>query len=191
MKNFRIFFLLLFTITLYAKPLIIDEKINFYDLLPHAQIYIDKSKVLDIDDIKNDNIIFKNNDKKLLGYGYSPNFNVWIKFTLKNNTNKTINKIIEYDNSLTTSITFYDISNKNTYQNGSFYIDKNRKTINPIFKIKLEPNKTNTYYIKANSYITSLIIKLNMWEDEPFYEKEIKHQFYLALFFGAMIILAL
>ncbi|MCK5294349.1 MAG: hypothetical protein KAJ49_06840, partial [Arcobacteraceae bacterium] len=48
-----------------------------------------------------------------------------------------------------------------------------------------------TYYIKASSYITTLIIRLNIWDKEEFYNHELQHQAILFLFFGAMAILAI
>ncbi len=191
MFNLKIILFLLLNTIIYANILNVDDKTKFYDLLPSSQIYIDKTKSLTIDDIKNKNITFKDNDKKLLGFGYSPDFSVWIKFTLKNNTNKTINKILEYDNSLTTNIKIFDITSKQIVQDGLFYINEDRKTINPIYKIKLTPNESKIFYIKVSSHITTLIIKLNLWDIDNFYKKELKHQFILALFFGAMLVLAI
>ena len=141
MKIFKILFFLFLATSTYAKPLTIDEQTEFYDLLPHSKIYIDKSKSLSLQNIQNKLDSFKVNNKKLLSYGYSPNFNVWIKFTLKNKTDKTIERILEYGNSITTEIEFYDI-NEQVYndKDGLFSIDKTRKTINPTFKIKIIAN---------------------------------------------------
>lgn len=192
MTILKLCFLLLFSISIYAKPILIDDKTDFYDLLPNSQIYIDKSKSLRLKDIQNKNSEFKDNDKKLLGYGYSPDFNVWVKFTLKNKTNKTIEKTLEYDNALTTKVQLF---NSNTdylgITDGLFNMSPKRNTINPIFKILINPFETKTFYVKTASHIMPLIIKLHLWESSSFYGKEIKHQLYLALFFGAMIILAL
>ena len=178
-----------------AATLSIDDKTAFYDLLPSSKIYIDKSETLTIKDIQQKNKDFKENNKKLLGFGYSPDFNVWVKFTLKNSTNKTINRIIEYDNALATDVHFFSPDNSRKsykeHHDGLIHADKGRKTINPIFKISLKANESKTYYIKASSYITTLIIKLNIWNNDSFYAKEIKHQLILAFFFGSMIILAL
>ncbi len=186
---FLIFFIN-FTYT-YADILSIDDKTDKYELLQHSSIFIDKTNALTIDDIQKDNIKFEKNNEPLLGYGYSPDFTVWVKFTLKNNTDKPLRKILEYANSLTTHISFFDISSKKVFKEGLLNINKNRKTLTPIFKVKLTPSETKTYYIKVSSYITTLIIKLNLWDHNTFYEKEIKHQLILALFFGAMSILAI
>lgn len=187
MNNLKIIILLFFTTFLYSNTLKIDNTISQIDLLSHSSIYIDYTNQLSIQDIKNKNILFKENKKNLLGYGYSPSFTVWVKFTLQNTTDKIVNKILEYDNTLTTNIIFYD--DDKIYKDGLFQIQENRKYLTPTFNIRLNPNETKTYYMSTSSYITTLIIKLNLWNNEKFYGKEIKHQFIMALFFGAMSIL--
>jgi len=191
MTKILIIITLLFTSILHAKIVNLDDTTQFQDMLSLSQIYIDKTRKLTIKEIDNKNINFADNSKSVLGYGYSPDFDVWIKFTLKNDKDKTLHKIIEYANPLTTHVEFYDTSSNEIVYDGLYQIKKDRKTINPIFKIILQPNETKTYYIKASSYITTLIIKLNVWDQESFYNKELGHQFYLALFFGAMAILAI
>lgn len=186
-KLFLFFFINSF---LYANVLLMDANISKYELLQFSQIYIDNTKKLTLKDINH--IKFNDANQKLLGFGYSPNFDVWVKFTLHNSTNQEIEKILEYGNPLTTKIEFYDLLISNdSIKEGLLYISNNRKSINPIFKIKLEPYETKMYYLKASSNITTLIVKLNLWEKESFYAKEIQHQFFLALFFGSMTILGL
>lgn len=192
MKYIKIFFFLLVHTLTYANPLVINEELKSVDLLSYSEIYIDESRSLTINEIRKSDHLFKKNDKKLLGFGYSPDFDVWIKFTLKNNSSKVITKIIEYDNALTTNIEFYNPSNEYIKEEDGLFLKKlHNNIINPIFEIKLEPNESVTYYVKASSYITTLIVKLNLWDTSAFYEKEILHQFVLALFFGAMFILAI
>jgi two-component sensor histidine kinase len=183
--------LLLFTSQLYGEVLNIDDNTKIYDILPSSQIYIDNTRKLSIDDIiTSKNLNFENNDNSILGYGYSPSFDVWVKFTLKNNSEKSIHKILEYENSMTTDVTLYDIATKTIINDGLLNISSQRNSINPIFSITLNPYQTKTYYIKASSYITTLIIKLNLYNSNDFYSKEIQHQVILGLFFGAMLILA-
>jgi len=187
-KSYLLIFLLV-TCSI-ANPLYVDEKTSFYDILPHAQIYIDKIKTLDLKEIQKKE--FTANKEKLLAYGYSPDFSVWVKFTLKNSTDKKIDKIIEYGNAISTHIEFYNPSHEYKKElDGLYTMNPKRKTINPIFKIKLEPHQVKTFYLKASSHATPLIIKLNLWNVDEFYDKEIFHQICLALFFGAMIILVL
>jgi two-component system, sensor histidine kinase LadS len=184
-----VFFVSLHTIS-FANIFDIDNTTNETKLLSYSQIYIDKTKKLTIKDISTQNLNFLPNTQELLGFGYSPDFYVWIKFTLHNRSNKTISKIIEYENPLTTHIEFYDLnSTYSKQQGGIFFKQKNKIFLNSIFHITMEPKSTKTYYLKASSHITTLIVKLNLWENKNFYKKEIIHQVILALFFGAMFIL--
>lgn len=192
MLSLRFIILMLFSSLMYANnPLTIDAKTPFYDLLPHSEVYIDQTHSLTIDDFAKNEIIWSANEKKLLGFGYAPSFDVWVKFTLTNTTDEVLEKILEYDNTITSEIQFYEPMYQNPLKEGLFHMDSDRKTINPIFRISLAPHESKTYYLKVHSYITALIVKLNLWESERFYEKEIVHQLCLALFFGAISILAL
>ena len=189
MKFLKFYLLIsLFVTICIAKPIQVDESVAFYDILPHSQIYIDYTKDLNIKDIQKKDFNF--NNKKLLSYGFSPDFSVWVKFTLNNSTDKTTEKIIEYDNAISAYVEFYN-PDKNYKKeiDGLYSMNPKRKTLNPIFKIKLKANQTKTFYLKASSHATPLIIKLNLWNSNEFYAKEIFHQACLALFFGAMLIL--
>lgn len=188
---YKVVLFIIFSSNIYANILNIDENTKNINLLQYSEIYIDKTRSLTIEDIKNSNIKFEKNDKNILAYGYSPDLDVWIKITIKNNSNKPILKIIEYNNPLTTNIDFFD-SNKNIHLKDGFLIDNlDKSTINPIFKIELDPNEENIYFIKATSNITTLIVDLKLWDENVFYKKEIKHQLILSLFFGAMFILGI
>ena len=192
MPYIKIIFLLLISSAVYANSININEEIKFVSVLQNAQIYIDKNKDKTIEDIKNIDNLFENNEKNILSFGYSPNFDVWIKFTISNKSDKTLNKILEYNNPLSTNIEFFDPKKNYQVQNDGLLFNKiDKKTINPTFLINIEANQSATYYLKASSYITTLIIDLKLWDEETFYKKEIKHQVILALFFGAMLILGI
>ena len=181
----RILLLLSIIDILFALDINKDIKVN--ELLSHSQIYIDKDKSLSIQNIENK--VFKLNNKKVLGFGYSPDFNVWIKFKLINSSKKTIYKIIEYDSPITSNVKFFEGDKKKLIkEEGLLYVSENRESINPIFKITLQPKESKTFYIKAYSITTALIVKLNVWSMDAFYKKEILYQFMLAMFFGAMVI---
>lgn len=176
---------------LYSKPVTLYENLKEIDILKYSDIYIDYSKELTINDIKKNKDLFQINNNSRLSYGYSPDFNVWIRFKLKNGTNKKLQKILEYDNPLTTHIEFYDLEENSKKIKGLYFRQNDIKTVNSTFKIDLKPNSEKTFYIKANSQITTLIIKLKIWDYLTFFEKELKHQMILALFFGAMFILGI
>lgn len=183
----RYFFILLFfSLSLFSKVITIQNNDNIGDILQYSKIYIDHSKSLTIDTIKDKN--FTQSSSQTLSYGYSPDFHVWVKFTLHNNTNKNIQKVLEYDNALTSHIELYD--NNMVYKEGLFYMKDDRTSLKPTFNISLKSGETKTFYLKSYSHITTLIVKLKLYNEKYFYTKEVKYQAILALFFGAMMVLA-
>jgi len=184
-------FIILIFSNLYANPVQVYDDLKKIDILKYSDVYIDYSKELDINDIKKNKDLFISNNKSSLSYGYAPDFNVWIRFKLKNNTNKKIKRILEYDSPLTSHIEFYNPDKNYKEKKGLFFRGNDTKTVNSTFIINLEPNSEKTYFLKANSHITTMIIRLKVWDYLTFFEKELKHQMILALFFGAMFILGI
>lgn len=192
MFYFKIIFILLINTLAFSNSININGNTEKIDILSNSKIYIDKTRALNIEGIQNKSIIFENNNEKALGFGYDPKINIWIKFSLHNKSNKKINKILEYDNALTTDIEFYSFDKQyKKEKEGLFNTNINRSSFNPTFNIKLEANEIKTYYIKASSRVTTLIVKLNLWDNEAFIKKELSHQLALGLFFGAMFILGM
>ena len=126
-----------------------------------------------------------------IGFGYAPDFDVWIKIELTNPYDEKIKKVIEYTNPLTTHIEFYDAQTNELLFKGGTSNASVLKSINPAFPIILLPNEHKVYYLKASSSVTTLRVGLTLWDIDTFYQKESKHQFILALFFGAMTIIIL
>jgi two-component sensor histidine kinase len=133
---------------------------------------------------------FKHTGEEIVSCGYSPRYDVWVRFTLTNSTSNSIEKIIEYDNPLTSSVEFFE-EKRLVKKNGLLHRAKERQGLHPILKITVEPHHSKEFYIKVSSKITTLIIKLNLWSIETFNQKEMKNTIILALFFGAMGIVVL
>lgn len=187
----KVLFLFLFLFSFLFAEIKLDKNRSIKNILIDSYIYIDSSRNIDIKDIKENRINFSRNYKEYLEFGYSPNFNVWIKFDIFNNTEKKQKRIIEYANPLTTNIEFYNLKKNLIVKEGLLKTNVNRTTLNPIFKIELRPYEKMTYYVKVSSHITSLIIKLNLWDEKLYYKNEIKKNLFYGFFFGAMIILIL
>jgi two-component system, sensor histidine kinase LadS len=177
---------------MYARIIEVGNETTSFDVLENSSIYSDHTRSLGFNEIKNGNITFKPNNKKRLLLGYSPDFDLWIKFTVKNTTDSKISRILEYNNPMTTNIFFYSPDeNFSPQTSGILSGNLGQKTIHPIFKINLEAHEEKTYFIKVYSEVTTLIVDLKLWNTNQFYEAEIDHQKNLALFFGAMMALAL
>lgn len=183
-----IFLLFFFTSLLFSNDtIVIDNTTSYKEILSKSEIFIDQTQKLSFQEIQKQT--FVKNDLEILSYGYSPDFTVWIKFTLKNNSDTTISKTIEYNNPLTTHIEFYN-ENK-IFKDGLYQLNFQKESVNPIFEITLLPNQIKTYYIKTSSHITTLIVKLNLWDKELFQKESHYHNMILSMFFASMLILAL
>ena len=102
-----LFIFIIFISSLFANTINIDNS-SSKEILTSSQIFIDTSKALTIKDISNNQVNFEDTNNTIKKFGYSPNFNVWVKFTIHNSENEPISKILEFDNSLVTNIVLYE-----------------------------------------------------------------------------------
>ncbi|CAA6813104.1 MAG: Histidine kinase [uncultured Sulfurovum sp.] len=154
-----------------------------------ATLYIDKTREVSIENI--DTKIFKLIEEDQIGFGYAPDFDVWVKIEITNPYDEKMKKILEYTNPLTTQVLLYDGQTKQLLFTGGTSASSALRSINPAFPIVLKPHEHKVYYLKASSSVTTLIVGLSLWDVDTFYQNESKHQFILALFFGAMGIIIL
>lgn len=178
---------ILLSLPLYATT--VSETLTEQPLLPHAQIYIDHNRSESIDTIGNKP--FTKTDKECIGFGYSPDFAVWVRFVLENPTDHPLKRIVEYTNPLSMEVLPFDGSSKTLlYQSGLAH-GSSLHSINPAFEVTLPPHTQTLYYLKASTDVTTLIVGLKLWQLHAFWQHESRHQSMLALFFGAMAIIIL
>lgn len=82
-------FLFIFTIFLsflFSNPIEINKS-SIRDILSSSEIFIDYTKNLTINEILNNQIHFSKITTSIKRFGYSPDFKVWVKFTLHNTEN--------------------------------------------------------------------------------------------------------
>ena len=156
----------IFVVNIYS--LNINDKENFYEILSKSKVYVDFNKTKSFKEIQHNIQLFKNNNKKVLSFGYSPNLNLWINFILTNKSDESLDLALEYDNPLTTHIELYSSVDSTTQKDGVYQTVKNR--------IKLNAHESKEFFLKASSHITTLIAKMNLYKQKSFYEKEIKHK---------------
>ena len=189
MNIIRYFYIILYISTLSLYGIEFSKIVPLQPLLATSTLYVDDTLKVNIATI--DKQVFTPIEENSIGFGYAPNFNVWIKIELHNPYNEKMKKIIEYANPLTTNIQLYDAETKQLLFIGGTYASSPLKSINPAFPVILYAHEYKTYYLKASSTVTTLIVSLNLWDVDVFYQQESKYQFMLALFFGAMGIIIL
>lgn len=180
--------MLLLGISLYGFD--IDRNSSDESLLEYSQIYIDKTQSLTFQQIKDE--VFEPSKSDELTFGYSPKLIIWIKLELTNLDTVPVNRILEYDNPLTSEVSFYEQNSTEPIKSeGLLLIPPQKININPTLQIHLHPHENKTIYIRAYSKYTTLIVKLKLWSAGSFQKHESSKQIYLALFFGAMGVVVL
>ena len=113
------------------------------NILKQVNVYIDKENKHDFKYIlENSTELFKTNQKEMLHLGYSSSA-VWLKFSIKNSTNKTIEKVLEISNQMIDNVFLYTKESAYKYnkqENGILH----RKTfdeniLHMYFDISLKP----------------------------------------------------
>ena len=181
--NFKILFLIwIFFYSIPTFAIEINDKSNNMELFPLSQYYCDKTNQTSLQEIKQKP--FLTNNQKIRSFGFNPHQSIWVKFTLKNSTPHQLTKIVEYTNPLTETIIFFDGEKK--IIEGAWHIPKSRNSINPIFRVTLKPYEERTFYIKAHSTISTVIIQLKLWNPKDFANQATHHLILIVLFFSIM-----
>lgn len=185
MLKYKMILFLLIIIIIPISAIEIEQNSTNIELMPISKIYIDSKNLLSIDEVKEKKFI--KNSKPIISMGFNPSWALWIKFTIKNKTDKKLEKIIEYANPITEDILFFD--KKKTIIEGSWHIPKSRKSINPIFHITLNPYEEQTYYIKVHSTISTVIAQLILYNSDDFIYHDFRHKILIVIFFTIIITL--
>ena len=180
-----IFFIVILNFNLFAIE--IDESSSNLNILSKSSIFIDETDSLLKEQVSNET--FSKNTKDVLGLGFVPHKALWIRFSLKNSSEKPISKILEYANPTTEDLYFYD--GENIIVDGMWHINADRESLHPSFKIYLHPYEEKTFYIKAHSNISTLIANLTLWEPNEFLKYDYGKKTYLFIFFAIISTLLL
>ena len=155
------------------------------EILSQSTVHIDHTGKLGFDEIRQKQ--FSANENSLIGLGYQPSTALWIKFTLKNNSDRTITKVLEYKNTTTETIKLFDGEQRKA--DGIIHIPSYRNSAFPSFELTLAPFEERTYYIRASSKITALIAELILYDKELFRTQDYQHKSYLLAFFITLLTL--
>ena len=177
-------FLLFINFTfLIANDIIIDN-VEKYNITPQTTYYLDEKSTLNHQNVLSKKFIDSNRSKLMFGYKYDAT--LWIKFTLVNPENHTIEKILEYDYPILKEFTLFDLSTGEKVKGGFLHAYGYKDTLNKPIKLVLPANSKKHFLIKANSTDVSLIAKLILWNPDKYNSNEMQRQRVLFLFFGAM-----
>ena len=162
---------------LHATPLVIpiDENLTQMELLDKSFLFIDKTGKLAFKDIEKQK--FEAIDKKHLYFGYIYNAKFWIKFTLKNNSNQRLKRILSFQTAEVIKV----------YGGKQIFIQKGHsETIKPKFELSFEPNEVKTYYIEAYSKVKVVRAQLTIYNEWAFLKNESRYIITFVIFFTAL-----
>ena len=172
-----IFIMLLLSFNLFAIEL--DEKSSALDILSASFIYVDETNSLTKNEVTTKKFTASKSDA--LNFGILPDSSVWVRFTLKNITDKELNKVLEYRNPETEDLYFY--YDEKSIKDGMFHHLEDRRSLNPSFEIRLKPYEEKTFYIQAHCKISTLIVQLRVWNELDFIRDDYQHKTYIFMFF--------
>jgi len=163
------------------------------NILKQVDLHIDKENINNFQYIQeNSEKLFKENNKELLHLGYSPDA-IWLKFSIKNDTNNGIKKVLEISNQMLDDIFLYTKQSDCSYSEEKLGVMHNRgfneNILKMYFDISIKPNEVKEYYLKLASLSCAVFLELNVMSKNELYKKEINHQLVLALFFGSIVTL--
>ena len=187
-KRFALIIFILWSVTLQASPVDIskNEQISF---LEQSSVYIDKKDLNIQEVIKEDS--FQTYPSPYINIGTSKK-TVWIKLELRNPTQQAVEKLLILTSSLLEHIALYKEGEFNSpVIKGVSNINTVHTTLLPYFTILLEPNTSQTYYLKVNSFYEPVDFGLKLQDKNTYLAQDRVEQFVNIMLIGMVIALML
>ena len=170
--------------------IIVDKHETKREIIKDISYFLDYSNKMTLSQIKKiDKFITPPKESIKLTLGDVPDLTAWIKIELKNPTNVPIEKVIESYGRYATSAIFYD--GETIYKDGFYHKTSDRSSIFPSYKTLIAPNSQKIIYVSLACEISSLNVKMRLWNPDDFYDSELDNQFIIAFFIGALSILSI
>ncbi len=187
------FLLHLWSIPAHALDVQVQADTSNLNLGLQVSYYHDENGQLAIQDVlklSGKNWIPSTQDIPNFGYIESP---YWLKLSLENISNHTLEKFLVITYPLLDKIEFYEFSNEQLVQEfvtGDTLPFTTRPVNNHqfIFPITLKHNTTATFYFRVQSQ-GSVQIPLSLWNEEDFYAEDQPEQIKTAIYYGMMLIM--
>jgi two-component sensor histidine kinase len=183
-------FLLFFSSFLYSGEITtVLSSHKKYNILQNSSIFIDDKQKYNFEDIVKNNALFHSSDSDYIQLGYT-NASVWLRFKVKNATDKSIDRAIVVLNQMLDEVDLYTEKAAGSYdiERKGVLFQKNYDDyiLHPYFIIHLSPGETGQYYLQIKSKSCAVYFSVDLMSKDALYKQEISHQFVLVLFFGAI-----
>lgn len=133
------------------------------------------------------------NNKLSFGHGNAP---FWLRISLKNEDSLAYKKLLEVEYAFLDEVNlFLENNGKIVYQSDTLgwkypYSDRIFKHYNPVFPVTINGKSSLTAYLRIYRGSLSMIPPIRIWNEEDFYENEIKRKFIWGGFGGILLFVA-
>ncbi len=137
------------------KTLHFNDTIDKYSIYDYTYYYEDTSKNVTIDSILDSHYNFNSTEDQRLNFGFTEN-PFWIKFSIKNPTQKKKTLYLILANPDLNFIDFYETSDDSVIKSvhtgqARDFEARDIKNRNFVFELPLKPNKTHTFYLRSQN----------------------------------------
>ena len=183
----------LFLSYLHAEPIVLNHKLQNYNVLPNVEIYIDKNNNTTIDELINKQFTFIQNTKELLYYHFNHSA-FWFRFSIQNDQTQVQNYRLTIPTSWLDKVIFYTLNADGTCTEQISgdrvkYEQKSIKNRSIVFSLSI-PKGLNHYYIKVKSN-DALQLPIFLTQEQFFQEDEDKLNIYFAFLTGVILMMIL
>ena len=190
MRNFKIILLFLLFSPFYLHALPVDiaqEKQVLF--LQSSDVYFDQ-KELSLQQIIDDDL-FQPYQKPYINTGMLSR-SIWIRFTLKNTSQNTLEKVLILSSPLLEHIALYTEGYiENPQLRGVSHISKDHSTLFPFYPIVLKAHTSKTYYLEVRSKLTPVDFMLEITDEKTYISKDRLQQFINIMLIGFVLALML
>jgi len=185
-----LFFLFLYT-NLSANTIVIDANTKDLSILENSYLFMDKDSKKNISDVIKQDENFTPVLNKFINYGYMFKDTLWIKFSVKNSSDKNILKYLVFDspNIDIINLYFYKDKKKYIYEDGIFNRKSFESELSFSFPLALQAHENITYYLELKPITHSLHFSLKIKDYKTFKNDELHHQLILTIFFGILFVI--
>lgn len=134
------------------------------------------------------------NNKLSFGHGNTP---FWLRISFKNEDSLAYKKLLEVDYAFLDEVNlFLEKNGKIVYQSDTLgwkhpYDERVFKHYNPVFPVTINGKSSQTAYFRIYRGSLSMIPPIKVWNEDVFYENEIKRKFIWGGFGGILLFVAI
>ncbi len=188
-KYLHFIFLLFMLISTFSQAKSIDiSQQTKISILKNSSVYFDTQQYT-LEEIK-DKQLFTPYNRTYMNRGVTSE-GIWVTFTLKNDSNSNIEKILVLSSPLVEYAALYTDKSDAPLLKGVSHISDTHTTLFPYFTINLPTKTSKRYYLKVTSDINPIDFGLSVYDEKAYISQDSTQQFINILLIGMVLSLML